>query len=101
METLNQSSSKGEGELKTSAPAYLTPRQHSKLTNLVERRYIVNCLLQGKKVDAPWDTGAQACIISKSRKDAQLPDVTVRDISKLLGERERDLQVANGNCIFV
>ena len=57
METLNQSSAKGEGEMKISAPAHLTPRQHSKLTKLVGRGYIVSRLLQGKKVVAPWDTG--------------------------------------------
>ena len=100
MATLNQSSAKGEGELKISAPAHLTPRQHSKLTKLVGRRYIVICSLQGKKVDAPWDTGAQACIISKSWRDAYLPDVTVRDISELLGERELDPKVANGTAFF-
>ena len=98
METLNQSSAKGEGELKISAPAHLPPRQHSKLTNLVGRTYIVSCLVQGKKVDAPWDTGARACIISKSWKDAYLRDVQVRDISELLGERELELQVANGTA---
>ena len=96
METLNQPSAKGEEELKMSFPAHLTPRQHSKLTKLVGRRCIVSRLLQGKKVDALWDTGAQVCIISKSRKDAYLPDVPVRDASDLLGELELDLQVANG-----
>ena len=83
-----------------SAPVHLTPRQHSKLMKLVGRRYIVSCLLQGKKVDAPWDTRARACIISKSWKDAYLHDVPVRDISELLGERELDLQVANGTAFL-
>ena len=67
---------------------------------MVGRSYIVSFLLQGKKVDASWDTGAQACIISKSWKDAYLPDVPVRDISGLLGERELGLQVANGTAFF-
>ena len=49
LETLNQSSAKGEGELKISAPAHLTPRQHSKLTKLIGRRYILSCLLQGRR----------------------------------------------------
>lgn len=100
LETLNQSSAKGEGELKISAPAHLTPRQHSKLTKLIGRRYILSCLLQGKKVHAPWDTAARPCIISKSWKDAYLHDVPVRDISELLGERELDLQVANGTAFL-
>ena len=86
--------------MKISAPAHLTPRHHSKLTKLVGRRNIVSCLLQGKKVDAPWDTGAQACIISKSWKGAYLPDVPVGDISELLGERQLDLQVVNGTAFL-
>ena len=100
METLNQSSGKGEEDLKISVPVHLTPRQHSKLTKLEGRRYIVSCLLEGKKVDALWDTGAQVSIISKSWNDAYLPDVLVRDISELLGERELDLQVANGTAFL-
>ena len=94
METLNQSSAKGEEELKMSFPAHLTPRQHSKLTKLVGRRCIVSCLLQGKKVDALWDTGAEVYIISKSWMDAYLPDVPVRDMrEELLRERELDLRL--------
>ena len=93
METPNQSSAKGEEELIMSFSAHLTPPQHSKLTKLVRRRCIVSCLLQGKKVDALWDTGAQVCIISKSQKDTYLPDVPERDKSELLGERELDLRL--------
>ena len=100
METPNQSSAKGEEELIMSFPAHLTPPQHSKLTKLVRRRCIVSCLLQGKKVDALWDTGAQVCIISKSRKDTYLPDVPERDKSELLGEHELDLKVANGSALL-
>ena len=94
METPNQSSAKGEEELIMSSPAHLTPPTHSKLTKLVRRRCIVSCLLQGKKVDVLWDTGAQVYIISKSRKETYLPDLPERDKSELLGERELDLKVA-------
>ena len=100
METPNQSSAKGEEELIMSSPAHLTPPTHSKLTKLVRRRCIVSCLLQGKKVDALWDSCAQVCIISRSWKDHYLPHVRVRDISELLGEREMDLQVANGTAFL-
>ena len=90
METLKQLSAKGEEELIMSFPAHLTPPQHSKLTKLVRRRCIVSCLLQGKKVDALWDTGAQVCIISKPESDK----------SEVLGEHELDLQVANGTAFL-
>ena len=100
METPDQSSTKGEEELIMSFSAHLTPPQHSKLTKLVSRRCIVSCLLQGKKVDALWNIGAQVCIISKSRKDTYLPDVPERDNSELLGEPELDLKVANGSALL-
>ena len=79
--------------------AELTPAFKVDL-KLVRRRCIVSCLLQGKKVDALWDTGAQVCIISKSRKDTYLPDVPERDKSELLGEHELDLKVANGSTLL-
>ena len=100
IETLSQSSANGEEDLKISVPAHLTPGRHSKLTKFIKRRYIVSCLLQAKKVDALWDTGAQVCIILKSWNDTHLPDVPVRDISELLGERELDLQVSNGTAFL-
>ena len=49
IETLNQSSAKGEEVLKMSFPAHLTRPQLSKLTKLLRRRCTVSCLLQGKK----------------------------------------------------
>lgn len=56
-------------ELKRSFPSHLTPRQHTELTRLVGRRSVISCPLQGKKVDAQWDTGAQVCVISKHWKE--------------------------------
>lgn len=72
--------------LKTSFSSHLTPRQRSKLTKLVGRKCVVSCLIQGEKVDALWDTGAQVCVVSKHWKEINLPNEPVRDISELLGE---------------
>ncbi|KAL9967048.1 hypothetical protein ACROYT_G025206 [Oculina patagonica] len=85
--------------MKTSFPSHLTPRQRSKLTKLVGRKCVVSCLVQGRKVDALWDTGAQVCVVSKYWKEINLPDEPVRDISELLGEDELNLQAVNGTKI--
>ena len=89
----------GGEALKTSFPSHLTPRQRSKLTKLVGRKCIVSCLVQGKKVNALWDTGAQVCVASKCWKEVNLPNEPVRDIIELLGEEDLSLQAANGTKI--
>lgn len=85
--------------LKTSFSSHLTPRQRSKLTKLVGRKCVVSCLIQGEKVDALWDTGAQVCVVSKHWKEINLPNEPVRDISELLGEDGLNLQAVNGTKI--
>ncbi|KAL9956080.1 hypothetical protein ACROYT_G037503 [Oculina patagonica] len=89
----------GVETLKTSFPSHLTPRQRSKLTKLVGRKCVVSCLVQDRKVDALWDTGAQVCVVSKYWKEINLPNEPVRDISELLGEDELNLQAVNGTKI--
>ena len=85
--------------LKTSFSSHLTPRQRSKLTKLVGRKCVVSCLIQGEKVNALWDTGAQVCVVSKHWKEINLPNEPVRDISELLGEDGLNLQAVNGTKI--
>ena len=45
--------------------SHLTPKQHTKITNLVGNRCTVNCQLGGKTAQALWDTGAQVSLVSK------------------------------------
>ena len=89
----------GGESLKTSFPAHLTPRQGSKLTKLVGRKCIVSCLVEGKKVNALWNTGAQVCVASKCWKEVNIPNEPVRDIIELVGEDYLSLQAANGTNI--
>lgn len=99
VELRKRESKAGVETLKTSFPSHLTPRQRSKLTKLVGRRCVVSCLIQGKTVDALWDTGAQVCVVSKNWKETNLPNEPVRDIHELLGEDELNLQAVNGTEI--
>jgi len=80
---LRETDPKAGGEtLKTSFPSHLTPRQRPKPSKLVGRKCVVSCLVQGKKVDALWDTGAHVW------KEINLPNEPVRDISELLGKMD-------------
>ena len=56
-------------------------------------------MVQGKKVNALWETGAQVCVASKCWKEVNLTNEPVRDIIELLGEDDLGLQAANGTKI--
>ena len=86
-------------QMKTSFPFHLTPRQRTKLTKLVGRRCMVSCVLQGQKVDALWDTGAQVRVMSKRWEEIHLLGELERDVSELLEGEELNLQAANGTEI--
>lgn len=61
---------------------YLSPRGEAKLVNLIGKRCIVQCQLDGMPVEALWDTGAQACIINDQWRKRNLPHHTVRPLAE-------------------
>ena len=60
---------------------------------------MVSCVLQGQKVDALWNTGAQVCVMSKWWKEIHLPGELERDVSELLDGEELNLQAVNATDI--
>ena len=78
--------------------SHLTPKQHSKITNLVGNRCTVNCQLGGKTTQALWDTGAQVSLVSKQFLREMFPDTEIKDISELI-EAELNITAANGEAI--
>ena len=78
--------------------SHLTPKQHSKITNLVGNRCTVNCLLEGKTAQALWDTGAQVSLVSKQFLREMFPDTEIKDISELI-EAELNITTVNGEAI--
>ena len=74
-----------DDDLNTTFPCHLTPRQQAGLTNLVGPRCIVKCLIQGKEVEALWDTGSQVCVVSRKWQQAHLPLEVLRNVEELLG----------------
>ena len=74
--------------------SHLTPKQHTKITNLVGNCCTVNCQLGGKPAQALWDTGAYVSLVSKQF----LRDTEIKDISELI-VAELNITVANGEAI--
>ena len=86
--------------LNTMFPCHLTPRQQAGLTKLVGQRCIVKCIIQGKEVEALWDTGSQVCVESRKWQQTHLPLEVLRNVDELLrvGE-ELNLEAMNGTDI--
>ena len=75
--------------------SHLTPKQQTKIVNLVGQHCMVNCQSNGKATKVLWDTRAQVSMVSKEFLQGTFPDVQVRDISELI-EAEIDITAANG-----
>ena len=90
----------GDDDLNTTFPCYLTPRQQDGLTNLVGQRCMVKCMIQGKEVEALWDTGSQVCVVSRKWQQTRLPLEVLRNVEELLGAGEKlNLEAINGTNI--
>ena len=89
-----------DDDLNTTFPCHLTPRQQAGLTKLVGRRCMVKCLIQGKEVEALWDTGSQVCVVSRKWQQTHLPLEVLRNVEELLGAGEElNLEAMNGTAI--
>ena len=89
-----------DDDLNTTFPCHLTPRQQAGLTELVGRRCMVKCLIQGKEVEALWDTGSQVCVVSRKWQQTHLPLEVLRNVEELLGAGgELNLEAMNGTDI--
>ena len=77
-----------DDDLNTTFPCHTTPRQQAGLTKLVRRRCMVKCLIQGKEVEALWDTGSQVCVVSRKWQQTHLPLEVLRNVEELLGAGE-------------
>ena len=69
------------------------------LTKSKGRKCVISCTIQGKKVNALWDTGTQICVMTKYWKEVNLPNEPVTDITESLGEDGLNLQAVNGTKI--
>lgn len=74
--------------------------KQAKRAPLVGERHMVNCFIQGQRVQALWDSGSQVTIIDELWKEVHLPDTRLRDISDILDVTPAlDIKAANGESM--
>ena len=77
--------------------SHLTPKQHSKITNLLNH-CTVNCQLGAKIAKVLWDLGAQVYSVLKQFLREMFVDTEIKDISELI-EAELNITTVNGEAI--
>ena len=77
---------------------HLTPKQHEKIVGFVGNRCSINCQLNGKMVEALWDTGSQVSICSETFLRENFRETEIRDISDLISAN-LNLTAANDSAI--
>ena len=66
----------------------------------VGQRCMVKCMIQGKEVEALWDTGSQVCVVPRKWQQTHLPLEVLRNVEELLGAGEKlNLEAMNGTNI--
>ena len=84
---------------KMSLGSSLNYKQRNKLVNLVGRKCIVTCSINGIPADALLDTGAQITCISSDWKEQSLPKLKLHPVERLLGISDLELQAVNGTTV--
>ena len=81
-------------------PSHLSDKNYQKIVKLIGDKCLITCSLQGTKMQALLDTGAQVSIISKSILTEHFPEEEIHDVSELLGsDTALDLKTANGSTL--
>lgn len=77
----------GSGRLAGPYP-WLCPRQSpcDRVAQLIRKKAVLKCHINGFSVSALLDTGAQVSIIDHNRKSRYLPDQDLRPLSEIIGD---------------
>lgn len=71
--------------------------KQAKFAPLVGGKYLIDCYIQGERVQALWDSGSQVTIIDELWKQVHLPDTRIRDIYEIVdGADTLNIVAANG-----
>lgn len=65
--------------------SHITPKCQSKLLNLIGRKCLIWCSLDGIATQALWDTGSQVCLINEEWRKKHLPGTKIRAVEDILG----------------
>ncbi|TRY57863.1 hypothetical protein DNTS_017659 [Danionella cerebrum] len=77
----------------------LSPKRRAQLLNLIGRKHIISCLLDGRETKALWDTGSQVCLINEKWRQQNLPHTSVRSLSEIIGSGALDGRAVNQTLI--
>lgn len=68
------------------------------VAQLIGRRCLLNCVLDGLNTEVLWDTGSQVCILPYAWLQQNFPKRKLRELSELISQEFR-LKAANGSEI--
>ena len=89
-----------DGEDPSVFVSHMNPKQHARVTRLVEKRCTVVSELYNKQFEMLWDTGDQVSVISGHDMSQYFQDIPIRKTEYLLGtETEINLLAVNGTEI--
>ncbi|KAL1278521.1 hypothetical protein QQF64_025194 [Cirrhinus molitorella] len=75
-------------------------KKHSTVSELVGKKCLVNCYIQGQRTQVLWDTGSQVSAIDETWKADNLPDIWMRDIAEIVDpDNPLQIEAANGTEI--
>ncbi len=72
-------------------------KKKSTLPELVGKKCLVNCYIQGQRTQVLWDTGSQVSAVDETWKADNLPDIQLRDIAEIVDpDNPLQIEAANG-----
>ena len=84
--------------MKTSFQSHLSPKEQSKVIQLIGSKCLVNCSSNDISTEPLLDSGAQVSAISESWFKSNF-DIPIRPISDIVGSEVIDIKAANGSEI--
>lgn len=70
-----------------------------RVAQLIGRKCLLSCLVNGAYTEMLLDTGAQVSVIGKEWLEKKLPNVKIQSIASLVGDQELHITAANGTVI--
>ena len=91
-------SGKGDGGDAGVYISHITPKERERISKLIGSKCIVTVIMNTRKVEALFDTGAQVSIISTHQLEQYLPGIQIQDVKDLFtGGEDLELIMANGS----
>lgn len=75
-------------------------KEQLRLVDLVGKHCVIDCYIQGSKIQALWDTGSQVSIVSDNSRKTYFPQERLRNVSELMeGPDDLKITAANGQSM--